>query len=135
MDTKKLTYKQKQKLQKQIIIMGKSHLDLGLHEDLKNCTLQEAKKMKYRYVDFPTMPIEDFEALINMDFVDPHEIEDLMEIGLPDDDDIKVVKFQIYLYDIDDEIFDSFGTIEVFRDPKNLPENSFYRSYWIDGET
>lgn len=133
MYTKKLTYKQKQKLQKQIIIRGKSHLDLGLHEYLKNCTLHEAKKLKYRYVDFPIMPIEDFEALINMDVVDPHEIEDLMEIGLPDD--ITAVKFQIYLYDINDEIFDSFGTIEVFRDPLSLPENSFYRSYWLDGET
>lgn len=124
-----LDFQEKLKLQTQVIEMARSHLHGSLHEDIFEMNREQADKLKFRYVDFPQMPVEDFSAMISMQVLEPSDIAD---IELPSD--VNVRKFTIFLYDIDDEIFDSFGSIEVFRDPKNLPENSFYRSYW-DGET
>lgn len=124
-----LDFQEKLKLQTQVIEMARSHLHGSLHEDIFEMNREEADKLKFRYVDFPQMPVEDFSAMISMQVLEPSDIAD---IELPSD--VNVRKFTIFLYDIDDEIFDSFGSIEVFRDPKNLPENSFYRSYW-NGET
>lgn len=129
MNNKILDYRQKLKLQAQVIEMGRTHLHSSLHEDIFEMDKEQAEQLKFRYVDFPQMSVEDFSAMISMQVLEPSDIAD---IELPSD--VNVRKFTIFLYDIDDEIFDNFGTIEVFRDPKNLPENSFYRSYW-DGET
>lgn len=124
-----LDFQEKLKLQTQVVEMARSHLHGSLHEDIFEMDKEEANKLKFRYVDFPQMPVEDFSAMISMQVLEPSDIAD---IELPSD--VNVRKFTIFLYDIDDEIFDSFGSIEVFRDPNNLPENSFYRSYW-NGET
>ena len=124
-----LDFQEKLKLQTQVIEMGRTHLHSSLHEDILEMDKEQAEQLKFRYVDFPRMPVEDFSAMITMQILEPSDIAD---IELPSD--VNVRKFTIFLYDIDDEIFDSFGTIEVFRNPLNLPENSFYRSYW-NGET
>lgn len=129
MNNKILDYRQKLKLQAQVIEMARTHLHSSLHEDIFEMDKEQAEQLKFRYVDFPQMPVEDFSAMISMQVLEPSDIAD---IELPSD--VNVRKFTVFLYDIDDKIFDNFGTIEVFRDPKNLPENSFYRSYW-DGET
>lgn len=126
MNTKKLTYEQKRRLQNHVINMGLVHYKTSLFEDIMEATESQSNVLFNRYVNFPKMPLEDFSAIINMDELEPSDIAD---IDLPDD--VNVCKFQVYLYDTDEEIFDSFGTIEVFRDYNNLPENSFYRSLWI----
>lgn len=127
MNTKKLNYEEKKLLQDYVIQIAVEHDEQGLKEDLLACNKEEFEILHTRYIKFPKMPVEDFSAMLMVD-----ENVDGSELPFEIPTDANAIKIRIYLYDVNDKIFDVFGSIEVFKDPLNLPENSFYRSFWLN---
>lgn len=127
MNTKKLNYEEKKLLQNHVIQIAVEHNEQGLKEDLLVCSKEEFEILHTRYLKFPKMPVEDFSAMLMVD-----ENVDSSELPFEIPKDANAIKIRIYLYDVNDKIFDVFGSIEVFKDPLNLPENSLYRSFWLN---